>query len=132
MVYRYNNRQLARGRRLRGEITVAETMLWRCLRDRGIGAKFRRQVPIGPYVADFVCVPPKLVVELDGPPHENPQRRLDDAARDAWLRAEGWRVLRLSNELVIGGGNLVLEEIRRVIGTVRPSPLCTSSTLSDE
>jgi very-short-patch-repair endonuclease len=122
MVYRYTNRQLVRGRRLRGEMTVAETMLWRCLRDRGIGAKFRRQVPIGPYVADFVCVGAKLVVELDGPPHDSPQQRLDDAGRDAWLSAQGWRVLRFPNDLVIGGGNLILEEIRRAIQVARPSP----------
>ena len=119
MVQRYTDQQLARARRLRSEMTVAETMLWRCLRDRGIGAKFRRQVPIGPYVADFVCATARLVVELDGRPHERLQRQLQDAERDAWLRAEGWRVLRFPNDLVIGGGDLILQEIRRAIEPVR-------------
>jgi very-short-patch-repair endonuclease len=94
-------------------------MLWRCLHDRGIGAKFRRQVPIGPYVADFVCAQAKLVVELDGVPHEVPQRILQDAERDAWLQAGGWRVLRFPNDLVIGGGDLILQEIRRAIEGLR-------------
>jgi very-short-patch-repair endonuclease len=113
---RYSDDQLANARRLRREMTNAEVILWRGLRGRGIGAKFRRQVPIGPFVADFVCVDARLVVELDGPPHDRPEQQLHDRNRDAWLRAQGWRVLRFSNDLVIGGGNLVLDEIRRAIG----------------
>ena len=120
MTPRFTNRQLADARRLRHEMTIAETILWRGLRNRGEGAKFRRQVPIGPYVADFVCIATRLIVELDGPLHDEAGQRLHDARRDAWLRAEGWRILRFSNDLVIGGGNIVLDEIRKAIGEAVP------------
>jgi very-short-patch-repair endonuclease len=116
MIRRYTERQLADARRLRRDMTVAEAVLWRGLRDRGEGAKFRRQVPLGPYVADFVCIAARLIVELDGPPHDAADQRLHDSRRDAWLRSQGWRVLRFSNDLVIGGGDLVLDEIRKAVG----------------
>ncbi len=115
MNHRYSGNQLTNARRLRREMTNAEAILWRGLRDRGIGAKFRGQVPIGPFIADFVCIDARIVVELDGPPHDRPEQCNHDVNRDAWLRAQGWRVLRFSNDLVIGGGNLVLDEIRRAL-----------------
>ncbi|MCI0466615.1 MAG: endonuclease domain-containing protein [Beijerinckiaceae bacterium] len=96
-------------------MTVAETMLWRGLRNRGIGAKFRRQVPLGPYVADFLCIEARLIVELDGPPHDKPEQCLYDMRRDRWLRAQGWQVLRFSNDAVFGSGNIVLEKIKRAV-----------------
>jgi very-short-patch-repair endonuclease len=99
-------------------MTVAETMLWRGLRNRDAGWKFRRQVPIGPYVADFVCIAVKLVVELDGPPHENLEQQIHDRRRDAWLRERGWRVLRLPNDMVIGGGDIVYEKIENAMRAV--------------
>jgi very-short-patch-repair endonuclease len=122
MIRRYTNHQLTQARRLRREMTVAETVLWRGLRDRGTGAKFRRQVTIGSYVVDFVCIASRIIIELDGPPHEKPEQRLHDISRDEWLRERGWRVLRFSNDLVTGGGNIVLEEIQRALKeTERPS-----------
>jgi very-short-patch-repair endonuclease len=111
----FTDSQLRNARRLRREMTNAETMLWRSLRDRGLGMKFRRKVPVGPYIADFLCKEAMLIVELDGPPHDDPDQRQHDARRDAWLRAQGWRVLRFSNDLVIGGGNIILDKIRAEI-----------------
>lgn len=75
--------------------TGAEARMWRLLRDRRFaGHKFRRQVPIGPYIADFVCYEKKLIVELDGSQHaENPR----DKRRDAELERRGFRVLRVWN-----------------------------------
>ena len=70
-------------RKLRRDMTEAEAMLWRGLRGRGIGAKFRRQVPIGPYVADFACTAMQLIVELDGASHDAPENILHDRERDA-------------------------------------------------
>jgi BirA family biotin operon repressor/biotin-[acetyl-CoA-carboxylase] ligase len=64
-------------------MTVAETILWRALRDRGVGAKFRRQVPIGPYIADFVCIEHRLVVELDSATYDRASRKVYDVHRDA-------------------------------------------------
>jgi very-short-patch-repair endonuclease len=112
---RFTDNQLTRAREQRRQMTLAETILWRSLRDRGIGAKFRRQVPIGPYIGDFVCVSAKIVVELDGPPHAKPEQRLHDAQRDQWLRAQGWRVLRFPNDPVIGGSEAVVTEIRLAV-----------------
>ena len=90
--------QLDRARQARRNMTAAETMMWRALRDRGIGAKFRRQVTIGPYIADFVCIDARLIVEIDGATHERPGRQIYDAGRDEWLRAQGWHVLRFPND----------------------------------
>jgi very-short-patch-repair endonuclease len=85
-------RKLAR--RMRREPTATERLLWKLLRDRRLEhLKFRRQTPIGPYIADFVCFERRLIVEADGPFHD-PER---DAARDAWLRGQSFRVLRFSN-----------------------------------
>ena len=82
----------ARSLRRRGPVT--ERQLWTLLRDRRLAdLKFRRQVPMGPYVLDFVCFQHRLIVEADGPFHD-PEH---DARRDQWLAANGFRVLRLSN-----------------------------------
>jgi very-short-patch-repair endonuclease len=89
---------------------VGERKLWAVLRDRRLaGLKFRRQVPIGPYVADFVCQRHRLIVEADGPFHD------DDTARDAWLEAQGYRVLRLKNEM-IDQPDVVIDAILRTVG----------------
>jgi very-short-patch-repair endonuclease len=90
----------------------AETLLWRTLRNSGIDAKFRRQVPIGPYVVDFVCLEHRLVVESDGPAHERPDQQAHDAERDRFLKAQGFRVLRLPNDLVRGATELTVQRIR--------------------
>ena len=120
MVPRPTDERLSNARRLRKEMT-AETMLWRSLRNRGIAAKFRRQVPLGPYVADFACVAARLVVELDGPPHDAPERRALDRRRDAWLTEQGWRVLRIPNDIVIGGGDIVIDRIKAALAPHLPS-----------
>ncbi|MDI6623940.1 MAG: endonuclease domain-containing protein [Brevundimonas sp.] len=99
-------------RRSRREPTMAEDAVWRLLRGRRLGElKFRRQMPIGPYVADFCCPALKLIIELDGGVHV---LRIDsDAARDAWLIAKaGFTVLRFDNEAVLNNPAVVLEAIR--------------------
>src|SRR5438067_10866942 len=84
-----------RARALRREPTKVERVMWRLLRDRRLGgAKFRRQAPIGPFIADFACAAHRLVVELDGGQHAGSLR---DRRRDAYLSAQGWRVLRVWN-----------------------------------
>jgi very-short-patch-repair endonuclease len=119
---RHSDDQLGRARDERRQLTLAEMILWRSLRDRGIGAKFRRQVPIGPYIGDFVCIHAKVVVELDGPPHEKAEQRLHDARRDQWFRAKGWRVLRFPNDPVIGGSEAIIDEIRRAVAYAMTPP----------
>lgn len=110
---------LARARAMRRNPSATETLLWRLLRDRRLnGLKFRRQVPVGPYFADFACVTYRLIVETDGPHHDS--RR--DAERDAALGDLGWRVLRFPNKMVWDRRQEVLDQIAS-IGLRRPSGL---------
>ena len=82
-------------KQLRRDMTDVERKLWFALRDRRFEQfKFRRQVPIGKYIVDFVCLERRLIVELDGSQHEG---SLHDAKRDAWLRTQNFRVLRFWN-----------------------------------
>lgn len=91
-------------------------MLWRMLRNRGLDdLKFRRQAPVGRYIADFLCVERELIVELDGEPHARPDKQASDVARDEWLRAQGYTVLRIQNDVVIGGGDMALALIRSAL-----------------
>ena len=97
-------------RELRKNLTEAERRLWMCLRYRQMnGHKFRRQHPIGPYVADFACLEKGLVIELDGGQHS--QQVVYDSNRDSWLEDRGFRVLRFWN-------NQVVEEIGAVKGAI--------------
>lgn len=91
--------RLGHARRMRREPSATERYLWKILRDRRLGGlKFRRQVPIGRYVVDFLCLRHRLIVEADGPLHD-PEH---DAKRDAWLAEQGFRVLRFKNDDVRG------------------------------
>ena len=81
-------------RALRWAMTPAERTLWHHLRDRRLcGLKFRRQAPLGPYIADFYCAERRLIVEADGFGHGG----RNDAVRDAWFARRGIRTLRLWN-----------------------------------
>jgi len=109
-------------RRLRREMTDAERRLWQALRAhrfREIG--FRRQAPLGPYIADFVCHALKLVIEVDGGQHSGSE---SDAARDDWMAREGYRVLRFWNNDVLGNLEGVLDQIgRKCAAAPPPQPL---------
>ena len=86
-------------RAMRLEPTPAEKAMWRLLRRRQInGMKFRRQAPIGPYIADFACFDPKVIIEVDGGQHAG---NIADARRDAWFRSQGFKVLRFWNGEVL-------------------------------
>ena len=92
---------------------ATERLFWDLLRDRRLeGLKFRRQVPLGPYIADFVCYRHRLIVEADGPDHDAGR----DAVRDAWLGSQGFRVLRFPNADVIAKRDDVLAAIARAAG----------------
>jgi very-short-patch-repair endonuclease len=97
-------------RRLRREMTPAETAVWDRLRDHGLrDLHFRRQERIGKFIADFCCRPARLVVELDGEVHLGQAQR--DEERDRWLLAHGWHVLRFRNEEVLESLEKVLRDI---------------------
>ena len=107
----------------RQEPTRAETAFWQAVRGRRFaGLKFKRQLAIGPFIADFCCFEHRLIVELDGEPHATDEAQKRDARRDAFLRHEGYRVLRFSNERVLGNLEFVLREIAEHVGLAgRPS-----------
>jgi len=76
----------------------AEALLWSCIRRRALnGARFRRQHPIGPYIADFACIGAKLVLEVDGATHWTDEQLAHDARRTKFLENNGWRVIRVTN-----------------------------------
>jgi very-short-patch-repair endonuclease len=100
----------------RREMTRAEKDLWRELRaERFKARKFRRQVPVGKYVADFLCYDARLIVELDGEPHLGRARRGRDAERDRWLAAEGFRVIRITNDEMLGSPLTALQKIAEAL-----------------
>jgi very-short-patch-repair endonuclease len=92
------SKTLYRARRLRRRLTNAETILWSELRRSTTGLRFRRQHPIGPYIADFACICARLIIEVDGATHSSEAECAHDARRDAYLKARGWQVIRVSND----------------------------------
>jgi len=105
-------------KRLRTFMTDAEQKLWRALRSRGAKFKFRRQVPLGPYVVDFVCFEAKLIVEVEGGQHADSQ---SDAKRDRYFTEQGYRVLRFWNNDVLTNLEGVLTRITEFV-EANPSP----------
>ncbi len=101
-----------RARILRANGTSAETKLWHALRSRQLaGHKFSRQASIEPFVADFLCREAKLIVEIDGATHGEPDQIARDAARTQHLEALGYRVFRVTNDDVFHNLSGVLEGI---------------------
>ncbi len=100
----------SRARRLRRDSTDAEKLLWSHLRASQLaGFKFRRQSPIGLYIADFECYAANLVIELDGGQHQ--EQQCHDAERTKYLQASGYRVLRFWNNEVLAHTDAVLQTI---------------------
>ena len=101
-----------RARRLRRNETLSERKLWQALRRKQVlDVRFRRQHPIGPYFADFVCLRAKLVIEVDGPSHLDAAQLAYDEGRTRWLEREGYRILRLWNLDVLTNLDRVVERI---------------------
>ena len=99
---------------LRSGMTDAERRIWYYLRaSRFHGWKFRRQVPLGSYIVDFLCESARLIVELDGGQHAEQAR--PDAERTRWLEQRGYRVVRFWNNDVLGNTSGVLEAIREIL-----------------
>jgi very-short-patch-repair endonuclease len=106
-------RKLALAKSFRKRPVLTERRLWALLRGRRLqGLKFKRQVPIGPYIVDFIAFRHRLVVEADGPLHDAEA----DLLRDRWLISQGFRVLRFSNAWVELWPDRILDEIRVAAG----------------
>jgi very-short-patch-repair endonuclease len=114
----------ARAKNLRRTMTRAEMLLWRYLKaDRLAGLGFRRQSPMGNYIADFVAHSCKLVVEVDGESHDFEERIRHDDRRDRWFASRGYRVLRFTNEDVMKNLEGVVLAIRQAAEQAAPLSL---------
>src|SRR5687768_14893877 len=114
----------SRARQLRRNPTDVERLLWQRLRFWQVdGHKFRRQQPLGVYIVDFVCLQKRLIIELDGGQHA--QEATYDAGRDAWLRDQGFTILRFWNNDVLKNIDGVMEMIVKSLQStpyLNPSP----------
>ena len=112
----YDKASLIKAKRLRRDMTDAERKLWSVLRNSQLhGAKFRRQQPIGPFIADFVCQEHRLIVEADGGQHAE---SVADERRTAFLENKSYRVLRFWNNDIFSN----LDGVAQVIATALSTP----------
>jgi very-short-patch-repair endonuclease len=111
------SRRLKRyAREMRKDPTRAEDRVWAWLRSRRFdGVKFRRQVPIGPYIVDFYCAQIRVAIELDGTHHRSPDMNDYDGRRATYLRGQDVEVVRIPNELLIRDSQMAAEIIRAAI-----------------
>ncbi|MGN7928670.1 endonuclease domain-containing protein [Sphingopyxis sp. 22461] len=114
----YSQLTLERAKALRRSLTEQEKKLWGALRDRRLGGfKFRKQQPIGPFIADFVCQEQRLIVEVDGSQHASSET---DVQRDGYLKGKGYRVLRVWNNDVTGNLSGVLTAVLAALSAPHP------------
>ena len=105
---------IKRARALRKQMPKAEVILWVRLRElTKIGMRFRRQHPIGPFIADFACPLLRLVVEIDGGTHSTDAEVAYDRRREAFINSRGWRVIRFQNWEVYEHMEMVMDGICR-------------------
>ena len=106
---------LARAREMRHPQTAAEETLWRALRNRRVGFKFRRQHPIDRFIIDFYCAEAKLLIEIDGGSHLEPNQAEYDTARTEYLEKLGHKVIRHANENVQHNCDVVIAQIVQAV-----------------
>lgn len=121
----YTGDTLLKAQRLRRELTEAERVLWSILRNRQLGAaKFRRQQPIGPFIADFVCHERRLIIEADGGQHADSRA---DQRRTTFLQIRGYRILRFWNNDILNNLDGVAEVIAVALSTPHPAQAAPES-----
>ena len=108
-------RLLEFARHNRNNPTEAESLLWEYLKGKGVGASFKRQHIIGDYIADFVCLDTKLIIELDGGYHQLLQQQISDSQRTKCLESWGYRVLRFTNEDLFNNIEEVVQTIENYL-----------------
>jgi very-short-patch-repair endonuclease len=108
------SRRASFARRQRKTAGLAEQKVWSLLRGGQIdGHKFRRQHPVGRYIADFACDKLRLIVEIDGGVHDRHDVVANDRLRQTALEDLGWTVLRFSNDVALGGSDQIVQAIRK-------------------
>lgn len=116
--------EIAISRQLRTQASDAEQKLWRHLRQKQIaGLRFRRQFPLGPYFADFVCLPARLVIEIDGSQHGEAGQAARDTRRTAWLNRNEFRVVRFPASEVMSNIRAVMDGIEAALQLPLPQSL---------
>ena len=108
-------RLIEEAKRMRKEPTEAEAALWELLRDKKLGDKFRRQHLIDDFIVDFVCLSKNLVIEVDGGYHNDPTQKEYDQQRTLYLNEKGFKVIRFTNEEVLGNTEAVLTKIKDIL-----------------
>ena len=96
----------------RANMTDAESLLWQYMRSSQMGVRYKAQHIIGCYIADFVCLPLKLIIEIDGLYHSLPEQQISDEQRTRWLEGQGYKVLRFTNEEIFNNLNTVIDTIK--------------------
>ncbi|WP_411834155.1 endonuclease domain-containing protein [Pseudoxanthomonas mexicana] len=113
-------RKQQRARELRRDMTLAERRLWTILKQKQLeGLRFRRQHPLGPYIVDFVCLPARLIIEVDGGQH---LASAADVVRDGFLRRQGFHVLRFWNNEIMSNLKGVRALMVSRLADARPHP----------
>ena len=108
-------RLIEEAKRMRKEPTDAEAALWELLRDKKLGDKFRRQHLIDDFIVDFVCLSKNLVIEVDGGYHNDPTQKEYDQQRTLYLNEKGFKVIRFTNEELLGNTEAVLTKIKDIL-----------------
>ena len=119
----YNNNLQPFANKLRHNMTKAEACLWKyALRASGLGVPFRRERPIGRFIADFVCLPLKLVIEADGVTHLYEETQIKDVQKDTELKEMGFEVLRFDDNLILNNIDFVIGIIQDKIEELKKNP----------
>jgi very-short-patch-repair endonuclease len=119
-------------RQLRKDMSLPEVLLWRELRGKPMGLKFRRQFPVLGYVADFACVEVRLLIEIDGIVHDMGDQPARDVERDAILTNKGWKVLRIAATDVLRDVSGMAGSIVALAESIRPLRPCGAPPRSGE
>ena len=118
-----SRKTLERARSLRRDQTDSERKLWGLLHSRRLDdAKFRRQHPIGNFIVDFCCIRAKLIVELDGDQHAQPDQVAYDERRTEYLRSQGFRVIRFWNHEILHDTEMTVERIYQALAEAKAAP----------
>lgn len=116
--WRASKQMQLRARELRRAMTPAEKKLWQHIRDNQLGVQFRKQHAVGPYIVDFFCAKAKLVVEIDGDSHGDPEQEKYDAERTQWLNEQKhYRVVRFWNNEILRNVEGVLMMLSEMVKT---------------
>ena len=95
--------------------TTSEAILWETIRKKQLGVKFRRQHIIGDYIADFICLEKRLIIEIDGGYHNKPEQADFDRMRTEWFQKKGYHVIRFTNEEIAYNIKEVLQTIKQQV-----------------